>query len=195
MTGSFRPKTENRSHIEQVFDSVMEKSFTLPYPGLELTTRTDIMVLEIPVPKDTKYRYTFEKKVEEDEKMAMRVKHRKELAFFLRAHHLFCLELDNVRYLDLKRIRHWIPIIRMAYSLQVSQGIEYKKECEIFDVFSKVHDTITRTGKPIFVSENPPDTLYGLIERKNIEYAIKVSYNTDKEFQPDPTQEVRMENG
>lgn len=190
MGGSLRPKNENRSHIEQYFDNVMEKSFTLPYPGTDLTTQTDIMILEVPTPQDTKFKYSFDKRIEEDEKAAMRVKHLKELSFFLRAQHLYCLDMDHIRYLDLKRIKNWIPIVRMAYSLQVTQGLSYMKECEIFDVYSKTHDSIVRTGKPVYVSENPSDTLYGLIDRKNIEYAIKVSYNTEKESRPDPAQEV-----
>ena len=119
MGGALRPKNESRSHIEQYFDSVMEKSFTLPYPGSEITTQTDIMILEVPTPQDTKYKYSFDRKVEEDEKAALRVKHLKELSFFLRAHHLYCLDLKHVRYLDLKRIKFWIPIIRRKLMIQL----------------------------------------------------------------------------
>ncbi len=78
---------DGRSHIEQYFDSVMERAFTLPYSGIDLTLQTDIMVIEVPVPVDSKYKYSYDKKVEEDDKAAMRVKHIKELEFFLRAHH------------------------------------------------------------------------------------------------------------
>ena len=193
MGGTFHPRTDNRSHIEQYFDNVMEKSFVLPYPGGKITVPSDIMVIDVPVPQDTKFKYSYEKRVEEDEKLAMRNKHIKELEFFLRAHHLYCPETRSVRYLDLKRIKYWLPIIRMAYSLQVSAGMTYLKEQDIYDVYNKSKDTITRTGKPVYVSENAGDTLYGVVSRKCIELALKVAYNTQKEAQPDTSQEVRFE--
>lgn len=191
MRGPMRQRGgDSRSHIEQYFDSVMERAFTLPYSGIDLALQTDIMVIEVPVPLDSKYKYSFEKKVEEDEKAAMRVKHIKELEFFLRAHHLYCPDTAHIRYLDLKRIKTWLSIIRMSYSLQASRGLMYVRESEIYDVYNKSKDTITRTGKPVYVSENPADTLYAVIDRKNIEYALKVNYNTQKESQPDSSQEV-----
>ena len=52
-----------------------------------------------------------------------------------------------------------------------------------------------RTGKPVYVSENAGDTLYGVVSRKCIELALKVAYNTQKEAQPDTSQEVRSERG
>ena len=168
----------------------MERAFTLPYSGIDLTLQTDIMVIEVPVPVDSKYKYSYDKKVEEDDKAAMRVKHIKELEFFLRAHHLYCPEIDKIRYLDLKRIKNWLSIIRMAYSLQASKGLRYVREDEIFDVYNKSKDSIVRTGKPVYVSENPGDTLYAVMDRKCLEYALKVSYNTQKESQPDSSQEV-----
>ena len=185
-----KPRSDGRSQHEQMFDQVMEKSFTLPYPGTDITTINDIMTIEVPVPKDTKYRYSFEKRIEEDDKMALHIKHLKELAFFLRAHHLYCDELSKVRYLNLKRVKNWPAIVRMARAMQIAKGITYKKESELYDVFSKSEDTITFTGKEVFVSENGSDILYGMIDRANLEYAIKVGYNTDKEFQPDPAQDV-----
>lgn len=186
---------DGRSHIEQYFDSVMERAFTLPYSGIDLTLQTDIMVIEVPVPVDSKYKYSYDKKVEEDDKAAMRVKHIKELEFFLRAHHLYCPEIDKIRYLDLKRIKNWLSIIRMAYSLQASKGLRYVREDEIFDVYNKSKDSIVRTGKPVYVSENPGDTLYAVMDRKCLEYALKVSYNTQKESQPDSSQEVGQVEG
>ena len=36
------------------------------------------------------------------------------------------------------------------------------------------------------------DTPYAVIDRQNIEYALKVAYNTQKESQPDSAQEVAM---
>ena len=190
MGNAFRPRLDSRSHIEQYFDNVMKKSFTLPYPGTDITVPSDIMVIDVPVPQDTKYKYSYEKRVEEDEKQAMRNKHIKELEFFLRAHQLYCPDTHSVRYLDLKRIKYWLPIIRMAYSLQASRGMTYVKEQDIYDVYNKSKDSIVITGKQVYVSENPGDTLYGVVDRKCIEYALKVAYNTQKEAQPDTSQEV-----
>lgn len=190
MSGSLKPRGDGRSHIEQYFDSVMEKSFKLPYPNADVTMQNDIMVIDVPVPVDTKFKYSFEKKVEEDEKNSMRLKHIKELEFFLRAHHCYCPEVERIRYLDMKRVKYWLPVVRMAYALQASKGLSFVKESDIYDVYSKVHDSLTRTGKPIYVSENSGDTPYAVIDRKNIEYALKVCFNTQKEAQPDSSQEV-----
>ena len=96
MSGAIRPRSDGRSHIEQYFDSVMEKSFKLPYPNSDITLQNDIMVIEVPVPVDTKFKYSFEKKMEEDEKNAMRQKHIKELEFFLRANHCYCSDVQHV---------------------------------------------------------------------------------------------------
>ena len=46
----------------------------------------------------------------------------------------------------------------------------------------------------VYVSENPGDTLYAVMDRKCLEYALKVSYNTQKESQPDSSQEIRTRN-
>lgn len=195
MSGAIRPRSDGRSHIEQYFDSVMEKSFKLPYPNSDITLQNDIMVIEVPVPVDTKFKYSFEKKMEEDEKNAMRQKHIKELEFFLRANHCYCSDVQHVRYLDMKRIKYWLPVVRMAYALQAAKSLQYVKESEIYDVYSKAHDSIVHTGKPIYVSENSGDTPYAVIDRKNIEYALKVAFNTQKETQPDSSQEVREWSG
>lgn len=187
---SLRRSNDHRSRTEQHFEAVMEKSYTLPYPDMGITLQNDIMVIDVPVPVDSKYKYSYERRVEEDEKITMRAKHLKELDFFLRAHHLYCPDLQRCRYLDIKRIRNWLQIIRMAYSLQSAKGMTYLRESEIYDVYNKTKDTVERTGKPIYVSENASDTLYGVIDRKMLEQAVKVEYNIIKEGQPDSTQEV-----
>ena len=194
MRGSMRqrPTNDPRSHIEQYFDTMMQRAFTLPYAGIDLTLQTDIMVIEVPVPVDRRFKYSHEKKVEEDEKAEMRVKHIKEMEFFLRAHHLYCPDVEKIRYLDLKRVKNMLSVIRMAYSLQASKGLTYVKEGDIYDVYNKAKDTIVRRGKPVYVSDNPSDTPYAVIDRQNIEYALKVAYNTQKESQPDSAQEVAM---
>ena len=189
MQPSRRP-SDGRSGTEQQFDNTMRRAFTLPYAGIDLTLQNDIMVIEVPVPADSKFKYTYERRVEEDEKAVMRAKHVKELDFFLRAHHLYCPDLHRCRYLDIKRIRNWVSIIRIARSLQVAKGMTYQKESELYDIYSKTKDTITRTGKQVYVSENANNVVYGLIDRKNLEYAVKVVYNIQKEGQPDNTQEV-----
>lgn len=187
---SLRRSNDHRSRTEQHFETVMEKSYTLPYPDMGITLQNDIMVIDVPVPVDSKYKYSYERRVEEDEKITMRAKHLKELDFFLRAHHLYCPDLQHCRYLDIKRIRNWLQIIRMAYSLQSTKGMTYLRENEIYDVYNKTKDTVERTGKPIYVSENASDTLYGVIDRKLLEQAVKVEYNIIKEGQPDSIQEV-----
>ena len=188
MRGSMRqrPTNDPRSHIEQYFDTMMQRAFTLPYAGIDLTLQTDIMVIEVPVPVDSRFKYSH------DEKAEMRVKHIKEMEFFLRAHHLYCPDVEKIRYLDLKRVKNMLSVIRMAYSLQASKGLTYVKEGDIYDVYNKAKDTIVRRGKPVYVSDNPSDTPYAVIDRQNIEYALKVAYNTQKESQPDSAQEVAM---
>ena len=85
-----------------------------------------------------------------------------------------------------------LSVIRMAYSLQASKGLTYVKEGDIYDVYNKAKDTIVQRGKPVYVSDNPSDTPYAVIDRQNIEYALKVADNTQKESQPDSAQEVAM---